>query len=189
MITILIIIICTIIFLYINIFKKDDKGRTAMKLGAFYPPYVRDQHQYYRMITCHFIHVDFMHWFMNMYCIYSLGSFFEGLLGTIGYLVLILLSMLTASFMCLSVANLNNRYERTITIGASGIFYGYLGAIIGLALLKGGGYIYLLREFMFVILINIFFTLFNQNISKTGHLGGMIGGIMAIIVLVFIGYI
>ncbi len=41
----------------------------------------------------------------------------------------------------------------------------------------------LLESFAYVILINLAYTLFDRQISKTGHLGGLIGGIVAIVIL------
>jgi Uncharacterized membrane protein (homolog of Drosophila rhomboid) len=187
MITNIIIVICTIIFIYIRFVSKLEPIDCAMKLGAFYPPNIRENKEYYRFITCNFIHTDFIHFFMNAYCIYSLGGFFEALLGTMGYIYLIVFAMLISSLMTYSASYISYKYDNTITIGASGIFYGYLGAMLALALLLGGGYADLLYEFLDVILINVIFTLINPRISKTGHLGGALGGFIAIVVLMLLG--
>ncbi len=189
MITNIIILICTCIFIYINFISKADKTATAMKLGAFYPPYIKDRKEYYRFLTSNFIHIDFLHFFMNMYCIYSLGGFFETLLGTVGYIYLVVLSMLASSLMTYSFSYISSQYEYTMTIGASGLFFGYLGAMVALGVLMGGVFMELLYEFASVILINVIFTLFSRNISKSGHLGGAIGGFVAIIVLMLMGII
>lgn len=39
---------------------------------------------------------------------------------------------------------------------------------------------------MSVIVINLLYTLMNRQISKTGHLGGLIGGIVGIVILLAI---
>jgi rhomboid protease GluP len=189
MITNIIILICAIIFIYINFISKLDKTDCAIRLGAFYPPRIKNNKEYYRFITCNFIHIDFIHFFMNAYCIYSLGGFFESLLGTVGYLYLVILSMLASSLMTYSFSYINEKYDYTMTIGASGLFFGYLGAMIALAILLGGAYAELLYSFASVILINVIFTLFSPSISKTGHLGGAIGGFVAIVVLMLVGLI
>lgn len=189
MVTNLIILICILIFIYIHFISHSDKYETAMKLGALYPPYVRNNHEYYRLFTNHFIHIDFLHCFMNVYCIYALGSFFESLLGTMGYIVLILCSMLTGSLMTMSASSISNRVDSSITIGASGIFYGYLGAMIALAILYNGIFMDLLSSYASVIVINFALTLFNKGISKTGHFGGALGGFIAIVLLMVIGLI
>ena len=37
---------------------------------------------------------------------------------------------------------------------------------------------------MAVIAINVVFTLVDRNVSKTGHLGGFVGGVLAMLVLI-----
>ena len=189
MITNLIIIICVAIFIYINFISKLDKTDCAMRLGAFYPPNVKNRHEYYRIITSHFIHIDFLHCFMNCYCIYSLGHFFESLLGTIPYILLVLCSMIISSLMTLSASEVSYYADSTITLGASAIFYGYLGALIALALLLGGAFMDLLSQFAMVIAINVLFTFTSSSTSKTGHLGGGLGGFIAIVVLRMVGFL
>ena len=41
----------------------------------YYPPNIRENKEYYRFITCNFIHTDFIHFFMNAYCIYLIKVF------------------------------------------------------------------------------------------------------------------
>ncbi len=189
MITNIYILICTVIFIYIQFIDKGDKLTTALRLGAFYPPQIREKKEYWRFITCHFIHIDFLHYLMNVYAIYQLGHFFEALLGSLSYLYLIFITMIFSSLMCYSASEISSRYDRTITIGASGYVYGFFGAIVALGLLVGGSYIYLLEDFLLVIVINIIYTIFHPYISKTGHLGGFIGGVLSIVILLALGMI
>ena len=42
----------------------------------------------------------------------------------------------------------------------------------------------ILKNFMAVIAINVVFTLVDKSVSKTGHLGGFIGGVLAMLVLI-----
>lgn len=183
MITNIYILICLMIFVYIQFINKEDKVYCAMKLGAFYPPNVREKKEYYRFITCNFIHIDFIHFLMNAYALYDLGQFFESLLGKVPYLYLIIISMILSSLLCYSASEISAQYDNTITIGASGVVYGFFGAICALGMIKGGGYMELFNAFLPVILINFAYTMFNSRISKTGHLGGFIGGILGIVVL------
>ena len=183
MITNICVLICTGVFIYIHFINKEDKLTTALRLGAFYPPQIRERKEYWRFITCHFIHIDFLHFFMNAYALYELGHFFESILGFFGYLYLIIVSMIMSSLMCYSASEISTKYDNTITIGASGIVYGFFGAIVALGIFVGGPFAGLLKEFMMVIAINVAYTLFNPQISKTGHLGGFIGGILSIVLM------
>ncbi len=183
MITNLYILICLGIYIYIQFINKEDKLYCAMKLGAFYPPNVREKKEYYRFITCNFIHIDFLHFLMNAYVLYDLGQFFEELLGTMPYLYLILISMVLSSLLCYSASEISEQSDRTITFGASGVAYGFFGAIVALAFTQGGAFYELFEGFFPVIAINFVYTIFNTRVSKTGHIGGFIGGILGIVIL------
>ena len=43
----------------------------------FYPPAITNRNQWYRFITCGFIHADFMHLAFNMYTFYLFGDIVE----------------------------------------------------------------------------------------------------------------
>ena len=186
MITNMIILISIIVFLIINfIDKSDDKVSLAIKYGAFYMPRVDVRKEYWRFITANFVQIDIVHIFMNVYSIYYLGGqFFEPLLGTGQYLYLVLISCIATSGACYYQGKkFINAYD-TVTLGASGIFYGFLGAMISLGVFVGGGFYVLLKSYMYIIAINIAFTFFNRQVSKAGHLGGLVGGFLAMTILI-----
>lgn len=186
MITKAIVIISVVIFILINFVDKSDYDKTslAIKYGAFYMPRIEVKKEYWRFITANFVHIDLMHVFMNVYCIYNLGSFFEFLFGTGPYLYLVLIACLATSGACYLQGKKYVSAYNTITLGASGIFYGYLGAMIALGLFVGGYFDYLLQQYIYVILINVAFTFFNRQVSKAGHFGGLIGGFLATVMII-----
>lgn len=189
MITKAIILISIVIFIIINfIDKSDDKTSLAIKYGAFYMPRIEIKKEYWRFLTSNFVHIDLAHIFMNVYSIYYLGGqFFEPLLGTWQYLYLVLISSLATSIACyLHGKKYVNAYN-TVTLGASGIFYGYLGAMLALGVLVGGLFYEILQANISVIVINLAFTLLNSRVSKAGHLGGLIGGFVAMAMLIGCG--
>ena len=186
MVTNLIIIISIIIFIIINfVDKSDDKISLAIKYGAFYMPRIEVKKEYWRFLTANFVHVDFIHLFMNCYALYYLGgTFFERLLGPFPYIYLILVSGIASYIVTYLYSKKDVRYQNTITLGASGIFYGFLGSIVTLGVVFKGPYLMILKNFMAVIAINVVFTLVDKSVSKTGHLGGFIGGVLAMLVLI-----
>ena len=188
-VTILMILICVIIFIMINfVDKSDSKDVLAIKYGAFYPLRVEYKKEYWRFLTANFVHVDIAHLFMNCYALYCLGgTFFEPYLGTFAYIYLILISGICSSAVTYIYAYYYENAKNIITLGASGIFYGFLGAIVTLGLVFKGPFLWLMKQFMPVIVINVAFTLLSRHISKTGHLGGFLGGVIAMAVLIFSG--
>lgn len=183
MITNIYVLICAVIFIYIQFIQHDDKWSCALKLGGFYPPYIQERHQYWRFITCHFIHAEFFHFLMNAYALYQVGHFLEACLGTVPYLYLVIISMILSSLLSYSASQISSRYYQTLTIGASGVVFGFFGAIIALGYILGGPFMSILNDFAFVIIINLIYTFMDRRISKTGHIGGLIGGIVAMVLI------
>jgi membrane associated rhomboid family serine protease len=90
----------------------------------FYPPAVSRNNQYYRFITCGFIHADYGHLLFNLLSLYFFGQFVEGAFayifdtsGKFLYLLMYVLA-LVASLLPTYFKNRNNEYYRSL--GASG---------------------------------------------------------------------
>ena len=105
-------------------------------------------------------------------------------MGSLEYLYLVLISGIFSYLITYMTSKKEGRYQNTITLGASGIFYGFLGAIVTLGVVFQGPFLMVLKQFIPVIAINVVFTLADKNISKTGHLGGFVGGVIAMLVLI-----
>lgn len=180
--------ICILIFVLIHLDQNKDQVYLAVKYGAFYMPKIEQHKQYWRFLTANFVHVDIAHLFMNCYGIYYLGgSFFEPYLGTFAYLYLIIIAAVMSQVVTYVYTYYNRHLENVVTLGASGIFYGFLGAIVTLGVVYQGPFLMLLKQFALVIIINVGYTMLNRNISKTGHLGGFLGGVLATMILIMAG--
>ena len=130
--------------------------------------------EFYRLITCMFLHADVLHIGFNMYALYILGPQVERYYGKSKFLLIYFVSgMLGSLFSCLFMN------EMSFSIGASGAIFGLLGSIAYFtyyyrATLQG-----LLRsQIVPVILINLCLGLFIPGIDMFAHLGGLIGGIL-----------
>lgn len=90
----------------------------------FYPPAITEQKQYYRFVTCGFIHADFVHLIFNMFSLYMFGGLveakFASIFGESGKLIyaLLYISALVASILPTYFKNKNNSAYRSL--GASG---------------------------------------------------------------------
>lgn len=126
--------------------------------------------EYYRLITCMFLHGGIIHLALNMYALYSLGPFIEKIYGKVKYLVIYFLAGIASSIFSFM-------FSSAISIGASGAIFGLFGAALVFALKMkeriGKGFI---TNIMSVILINLFMGFSMPNVDNFGHLGGLIGG-------------
>lgn len=176
-ITGVVVIICTVVYLY-SLFLQQHapKGQVAYRLGALEAKTIKMRHEYWRLVSCNFIHVDFLHYLFNIYFLMDLGTWLETQLGLVLYLFLLVVSGMLASLLTY-VYDLK-KHQSHITFGASGMAFGLMGFIAGLMLFKGAIYRMILGNFIFVIVINLVYTFRRPDVSKTGHLGGFIGGLL-----------
>ncbi|HEY8103945.1 MAG TPA: rhomboid family intramembrane serine protease [Gaiellaceae bacterium] len=134
--------------------------------------------EWYRMLTAAFLHYGPIHLGMNMLALWWIGRPLEDWLGPVRYLLLYLVSGIAGSAGALIVS------PNAVTVGASGAIFGILGAAIVLerqqTYVLGGSAITLL-------IVNLAFTFAVPGISIGGHLGGAIGGALAILAMSHLG--
>lgn len=128
--------------------------------------------EYYRLITCMFLHGGLVHIALNMYALNALGPMVEKTYGKINYLIIYFIGGILSS-----VASYV--FSDGVSIGASGAIFALLGAILGFALkvrkTSGDG---MIKNIISVIAINIFIGFTIPNIDNFAHLGGVLGGIV-----------
>jgi membrane associated rhomboid family serine protease len=148
----------------------NGTGSTIYLHGVLYGPLV-EQGDWWRLVTAAFLHYGPVHLILNMVGLYWFGSLLEQRIGAARYLMLYLVSGLAGSAGALLWSN----GFLTPTVGASGAIFGILGA--GLVLERQRDYVFG-GSAMGVILINFVLTFSISSISKGGHIGGLLGGIV-----------
>ena len=168
LITFLLIGICIIMFFLTYFLGKNE----IITYGGNIKELVKSG-EYYRLLTCIFLHAGIIHIACNMYSLYVIGSQLESFFGKIRYLIIFLLSGICGSI--LSIAFNNND---AISIGASGAIFGLLGAIVYF------GYHYrvylgnaLKNQIIPIIILNLSIGFLTPGIDNFAHIGGLIGGI------------
>jgi membrane associated rhomboid family serine protease len=162
----------------------------------FYPPAISKRKQWYRFITCGFIHADVFHLLFNMYAFYAFGraveTYFQDpqLFGEYGKLLYILLyvSSLIVCLLPSYLRNTDNYYYKSL--GASGavaaVVFVFIAikpmSEIGLIILPGVG----IPAFVFAILYLVISAYLDKrgggNINHSAHLWGSIYGLIFIVV-------
>lgn len=124
----------------------------------------------WRMLTAGFVHSPDSPWhiLINAYSIYIFGRVIEPMLGPGRFLALYLISIVGGSAMVLWLGS-----PVTPVVGASGAFFGLMGAYFILLRAIGDNSSHLLA----LIAVNLAFGFFIPNISWQGHLGGLLAGL------------
>jgi len=147
-------------------------GATVAELGSLYGPAVTSG-QWWRLFTSGFLHVGALHLAFNMFALFVLGRILEPIFDLGGrwrFPMLYLGSLLGGSLGALALD------YTTPAIGASGAIYGLLGAALSLPRRWGLGW----NAFGVVpwVVLNVVITFSFPAISKGGHLGGLLAGLL-----------
>jgi membrane associated rhomboid family serine protease len=145
--------------------------------GVLYGPAVLQDGQWYRVITGAFLHGGLAHVSLNMIALYQLGLFVETLLGSWRMLAIYSISLLGGG---LAVVYFD---PQNPTVGASGAIFGLFGALLAIGLRLGERGRSLIAQTVPILILNLVFTFAVPFISKAGHLGGLISGFLAGLVL------
>lgn len=131
--------------------------------------------QWWRLLTSGFLHENIIHIGFNMWILYILGQMLEPALGSVKFAVIYFVSLLAGSFGALLVS------PHVLTVGASGAVFGLMGAA---AVEMRARQIPVMQSGIgMLILLNLFISFTLPGISWGGHIGGLIGGALAALVL------
>ncbi|MGH3034641.1 MAG: rhomboid family intramembrane serine protease [Gaiellaceae bacterium] len=133
---------------------------------------------WWRLITAAFLHASPIHLLFNMLMLWWFGQALEAALGSSRFLGIYLVSALAGSTGALLIT------PTTFTLGASGAVFGILGA--GLVLERRQVYVFG-GSALGIVVLNIGFTFLISNISIGGHVGGLVGGGLAVFALSGLG--
>jgi len=160
-------------------------GSTAMlvDMGALVPAYVAVKHDYWRLFTAMWLHGGLLHVAFNMYALYIGGSYLEMIAGKGKYLAIYLVAGVAGNVAVYLLAA-----PISVTIGASTAIFGIFGALFAYSLHNRDSAVgRALSSMGTVILINLVITFVVPGISWQGHVGGLIGGVLAVEALTSFG--
>ena len=131
---------------------------------------------WWQIATSAFTHVSLIHIALNMMALYFLGPPLEQVLGRARFLTLYAVSGLTGSAAVMLFSDPHGG-----TLGASGAIFGLFGALAVVALKVGGDF----RNVLTLIALNLAFTFTVPGISWQGHIGGLVGGTLVALAMVY----
>ena len=182
--TIALIVVNVIVFIVEFVksgFTWDISSEVLIEMGAMFAPLVQSPADLYRFITPMFLHMDPMHLLFNMMALFSVGEALEYVLGKGNFLLLYFISGITGNAVAY-MADVLFGTGMTVSAGASTAVFGTFVAVALLAVLCRGNRKELVeysKGMLSVIGINLVYTLLVPGISMSGHLGGAIGGLIA----------
>lgn len=128
---------------------------------------------FYRLITCGFLHANIIHLICNMYSLNIIGTQLESFIGKKKFLIVYLISLITGSLLS---SVINNAWS----VGASGAIFGLLGSLLYF------GYHYRIylgsvmkSQIIPILILNLGIGFIIPNIDMSAHIGGLVGGVLS----------
>jgi membrane associated rhomboid family serine protease len=143
--------------------------------GDLFGPAISVHHEYYRLVTSGFLHAGFLHIALNMYLLWILGQLLEPAVGGLRFAAIYFTALLCGSLGALLVD------PNVHSLGASGAVFGLMGAAF--VDLRARGFDPLRSGIGGLIIFNLAFSFIVPGISYGAHVGGLIGGALAAILI------
>jgi rhomboid protease GluP len=153
-------------------FPPQELVRWGANVGAF-----TLRGEWWRLLTCVFVHGGLIHIAFNMWCLWDLGALSESLYGRPTFAGVYIISGLGASLASVTW----NPY--VMSVGASGAIFGLAGALI--AAFKLGEFSVPrsalsgpLRSLMVFVIFNLAFGAASGVTDNAAHVGGLVSGLI-----------
>lgn len=146
--------------------------------GGNYGPYTLTG-DWWRLISCVFVHIGIIHIAFNMYALYTVGIYLEPMLGKTRYISAYLCTGVLAS-----LASLWWHKDPVASAGASGAIFGMYGVILALlstSLIPKQVRNSLLQSIGIFVVYNLIYGM-KSGVDNAAHIGGLVSGLL-------IGYI
>ncbi|HHV09689.1 MAG TPA: rhomboid family intramembrane serine protease [Clostridiales bacterium] len=160
-----------------------------LEKGALSWYLIKENHDYYRILTSMFLHADPSHLFNNMLVLLFVGGNLERAIGRVKYLFLyfgtgILAGIASISYNMWKEYALASLDSTTYSIGASGAIFGVVGAVLWIVVINKGRLkeISSTQMILFVIL-SLYGGIVNSHIDQAAHVGGFLSGVILALLL------
>lgn len=166
------------VLLFLLMFYKDPRisVATLIDFGAQNGFSIADG-QIWHLIMPMFLHASWEHLGLNCLSLYIFGRFVESYYGAKKFILLSLAIGILSSLGSFLM-------EPKISVGASGVVYGYFAFHLYLYYLDKERYKAIFGRDIFILLaINIAYSLFGANIDLSGHLFGLAGGFVVYLLM------
>jgi len=154
----------------------NPSGQDLVRWGANFGP-LTVSGQWWRLLTCVFIHGGLLHIAFNMWCLWDLGRLAESVYGHWTFAAVYLISGLSASLASVFWNPL------ILSVGASGAIFGIAGALIasfylGEFSLPRAAMTGMLRSVVLFVGYNLFFGAVIAHTDNAAHVGGLVMGLL-----------
>ena len=169
-------------FFILSLFGDTEDAVFMMQHGAMYSDFVIQDHEYYRLFTCLFLHFGIEHLLNNMVILGALGWNLELQTGKIRFLLIYFGSGLFGNVVSLIFHGAAQEY--TVSAGASGAIFGLMGALLWVVIANHGRLGRLSgRGMLVMVALSLYFGLSSSGVDNYAHIGGLVCGFLLALIL------
>jgi rhomboid protease GluP len=179
-------IIAFLVMHYTGAFGGEDQ---MLSKGALSWYFVKEEKEYYRIITSMFMHADWSHLINNMIVLLFVGYNLERAAGKFRYLFIYFASGILAGITSIGYNmwkdNAELSYGHSVfSIGASGAIFGVVGAMLLIVIVNRGRLEDIsTRQMVLFVVFTLYGGLANARIDQAAHVGGFLAGLLLAAIL------
>jgi len=173
---IVIVALNVVVFILVEITGSSLDTKHMIQWGASYPPLIQ-QGEFYRLLTCMFLHFGINHLINNMFLLFFIGDYMERILGKVRYLIIYLAGGLGASI--ISYLHSIKIGENVVAAGASGAIFAAVGGLIYILIRNKGQLDGLSLQRVFIMAaLSLYVGFTSSGVDNYAHAGGLICGFL-----------
>lgn len=171
-----------LVFLVLNFLGDTENAVFMVEHGAAYTPYILENGEVYRIVTCMFLHFGMQHLFYNMFLLIFIGDTLEKEVGKIKYLIIYLIGGVVGNLASVLMDTITGDYA--VSAGASGAIFAVVGALIWIVIRnKGRLNDYSIKRLLLMAGLSVADGFVNPGIDNMAHVGGLLGGFLLAVLL------
>lgn len=180
-ITIGIIIINIIYFLFLETHGGSEDTMVMLRYGAAFPDNIKNG-EYYRLVTSMFMHFGIEHIVNNMLILVLLGGKLEDIMGHFKFFIIYMLSGILANIVSDLAQTMTGDFA--VSAGASGAIFGVVGALLA-SLVLGKGKIKNLNLYQIAVSLGLmlYAGFKTTGVDNIAHVGGAVSGVFIGLIL------
>ena len=164
-----------IVFFIMEILGDTKDTLFMLEHGASFAPLIFEKHQYWRLLTCMFLHFGSRHLFNNMLVLAFVGDRLEKFVGKLRYVLIYFGGGLLAGVISAGLDYFGNDFY--VSAGASGAVFAVVGALAWLIIRhRGQLYDISIQQIILFIIFSIYLGFQGGSVDNAAHVGGLVCG-------------
>lgn len=181
-VNLVIVTVNVVVFLVLCFLGDPENAYFMAEHGASFAPMIVEGKEYYRLVTCMFLHFGAEHLFYNMLVLIFLGDVLEKEAGKLRYILIYFIGGIAGNVV--SVWFDYRTGDFAVSAGASGAIFAVIGALVWIVIRnKGRLEEYSGKRLFLMAGLSVLEGLTTTGIDNCAHIGGMAAGFLLAVLL------